>query len=91
MEQEPVTIGTEHKRDIHHLCIGEGLLHPGTYDMIIVLCLDNGNRKIGFIVKDIVRPSRLGPAHGVTVHKDPAIRDIDLFPDLVMMVPVREG
>ena len=89
MQQEPVTIGTEHKRDIHHLRIGKCLLHPGTDTVIIVLCLDDSNRNIGFIVEDIVGPSRFGPAHGVALDEHPTIGNIHLFPDLVMMVPAR--
>ena len=87
MQQEPVTIGTEDKRDVHHLCIVERLLHSGTNAVIIVLCLDNCNRNIGFIIKDIVSPSWFGPAYGIAFDKHPAIGNIHFFPDLVMDDP----
>ena len=87
MQQEPVAIGTEHERDIHHLSIGKRLLHTCTDDVGIVLCLDNGNRNIGFKEQEVVCPPWIAPAHGIAPDKHTPVGDIHFFPDLVMMVP----
>jgi hypothetical protein len=55
--------------------------------VIIVLGFDNGDGQIGFIIKEVISPSRFGPAYGIAPDKHPAIGDIHFLPDLVMVVP----
>jgi|ERR1035438_4703574 hypothetical protein len=44
----------QNKRDIEGDGIIEGLLHPGADAMVVVLGLDDGDRDIGFVIKDVV-------------------------------------
>jgi len=87
VKQEAVAIGTEDKRDVHHFRVSKCLLHAGTNTVGIVFRLDDSDRKILFIIKNIIGSSRLGPAHGVSIDKNPAIGNIHLFADVKIMGP----
>jgi hypothetical protein len=61
MEQEPITITAEYKRQITvHLAVIECLLHPGTKRMTVVFGFDHCDGDIWLKVKDVV--SGLGRA-----------------------------
>jgi hypothetical protein len=53
--------------------------------VIVVLCLDNSNRNVGFIIEDIVSSPGFSPAHGISLDKNPALGNIHFFPDLRMI------
>ena len=50
-----ITIGTVHKRYIQHLRVCHGLLQAKGNRVIVIFCLNNGNRVIALHVKNIVR------------------------------------
>jgi hypothetical protein len=58
--------------------------------MVVVLCLDDGKRDIGFIEKNIVGPPRLGTLSGIAPDKHPSVGYIHLLPDLEM-IPAGAG
>ena len=68
MKDKAVAVGGEHKRDIERHRIVEGLLHAVAHAVVIILGLDDGDRDIGLVIKDVV--GALGLATGNEVSSD---------------------
>jgi hypothetical protein len=72
MFHEGVTVRTVDERDIKSFGIGQCLLHPGAYRIVIVLGLNQGDGDIGFIIEDIVCPFFLAAGMEFTSDNYPA-------------------
>lgn len=68
MEDEPVAIGRENKGNIEGCGVIEGLLHAVADAVAIVLGLDDGDRDIGLVIKDVI--STFGFAAGDQLSAD---------------------
>ena len=62
VKDKTVAVGGKHKRDIEGHRIVEGLLHSVADAVVVVLCLDDGDRDIGLVIKDVI--GALGLATG---------------------------
>ena len=54
MKHKSVAVGRERKRDVKGHGKVERLLHAGANAVVIVLRLDDGDRNMGFVVKDVI-------------------------------------
>lgn len=55
--------------------------------MLVVLGLNDGDRDIGFVVKDIIRPLALATRGEIPLHINTAIGKADFLADLFLHVP----
>lgn len=89
MKDKAVAVGREHEGDIERHRIVEGLLHPGADAVVIVLGLDDSDRNIWFVVKDVVSALGLAAGNELSPDDDAAFGEVDLFADLHHPVPAR--
>ena len=55
--------------------------------MVVILSLDNGDRDVRLVVKNVVGPLSLAACMDLSPHINPAIGEIDLTADLEILVP----
>lgn len=55
--------------------------------MVVILCLNHGNRDVRFVVEDVVGPLPLAACVKPSPDIDPTIRKIDLTADLKILIP----
>lgn len=55
--------------------------------MLVILGLDDGDRDIRFVVKDVVGPLALATGGEIALHIDTAIGEADFLADLLLHVP----
>ena len=55
--------------------------------MVVVLCLNNGERDVGFMIEDYIRSLSLSTGGFIALNKNPAVGKVDFFPDLPLAVP----
>ena len=89
MKDKAVAIGREHKRDIQCHRIVEGLLHPVTEAVVIVLRLDDGDGDIRFVVKDVVGALGFAARDELPPNNDATLGEINLLADLHHPIPAR--
>ena len=75
--------------NVQDLGVVERLLHPVADGVIVVLRLDDGDRDVRLVVEDVVRELRLPPGDHLPADVDLALREVDLPPDLGVLVPTR--
>ena len=85
--QETVAIRAVHKRDVQHFCVFDGLLHPGSNAVSVILCLDDSQRNIGLVVKQIVCALSLSSGSDISADDDTTVREIVLHANLLLLVP----
>lgn len=87
MKQKCIIVGEEDEGDIQCLGILQRLLHAATDGMVVVFCLNEGNRNVRFIVEDIV--SEIGFAAGdeFAPDNDSPFGEADLFANLRQLIP----
>jgi len=54
VKKEAIAVAGKHKGHIQRFGVTQGLLHPRTQGMLVVLGLDNGNRQVWLVVKNVV-------------------------------------
>lgn len=86
MEEEAVPIGREHEGDIEDCGVGQPLLHASPEGVVVVLCLDDGDREVGFVEEEIVGPFLLASGHHLSPHDDPTIGE-GVFPSPLVVLP----
>ena len=62
-------------------------MHPVSQPVFVVLGFDDGQRDVGFEVKDVVSPFGLASADGFAPDDDSTSGEGDLFPELGVDVP----
>ena len=87
MKNEAIAIATKHKGDVQNFSVAEGLLHTRADGVRVVLCLDDSDGNVRFVVENVVGKLSLSPSVHVTPHVNPPIREMDLFPNLGLHVP----
>ena len=85
--QETVAIRAVHKRNVKHLGVFDGLLHPRTNAVFVVLRLDDSQRDIGLVVKQIVCALSLSSGGDISADDDTTVREVVLHADLLLPVP----
>ena len=85
--QETVAIRAVHKRNVQHFGIFDGLLHPGANAVSVILRLDDSQRNIGLVVKQIVGALSLSSGSNISADDDTTVREIVLHADLLLLVP----
>ena len=89
MKEEGIAIAAEDERDIERLSVAEGLLDAGVDRVIVVLCLDDGDRDIGLVVENVVSPLPCPTGMEFPSDLNPPIREADFFANLGIDVPTR--
>ena len=85
--QETVAIRAVHKRNVQHFGIFDGLLHPGSNAVPVIFRLDNSQRDIGLVVKQIVCALSLSSGGDISADDDTTVREVVLHADLLLPVP----
>ena len=89
VKDKPVAVGRENKRDIEGDSIVEGLLHAVADAVVVVLGLDDGDRNIGLVIKDVVGALGLAARYQFAADDDAPLGESDLLADLHHPVPAR--
>ena len=89
MKDKAVAVGREHKRDVERRGIVEGLLHPVADAVVVVLGLDDGDRDIGLVIKDVIGALGFAAGNELAANDDAALGEGDLLADLHHPVPAR--
>ena len=87
MKNEAIAIAAEHKGNVQNFSVAEGLLHTCADGVRVVLCLDDSDGNVRFVVENVVGELPLSPSVHVALHVNPPIREIDLFSYLGLQVP----
>ena len=77
----------EDSDDVQHLGIFDGLLHPGSDTVSVILCLDDSQRNIGLVVKQIVCALSLSPGCDISADDDTTVREVVLHFNLLKFIP----
>ena len=85
--QEAVAIRAVHKRNVQHFSIFDGLLHPGSDAVSVILRLDDSQRNIGLVVKQIVCALSLSSGRDISADNNTTVCEIVLHADLLLLVP----
>ena len=89
MKDKAVAVGREHKRDVEGHGIVEGLLHSVADAVVVVLGLDDGDRNIGLVIKDVIGALGFAARDELSPDNDASLGEIDLLADLHHPVPAR--
>lgn len=84
---EAIAVAAEHRGDVQDSGVIQPLLYACHHRMLVVLGLNDGDRDIGFVVKDVIRPLALATGSEIALHIDTAIGEADFLPDLFLHVP----
>ena len=89
VEDKAVAVGGEHKRDIEGHGVVEGLLHAITDAVVVVLGLDDGDRDVGLVIKDVIGALGFAAGDELATDDDASLGKGDLLADLHHPVPAR--
>ncbi len=87
VEQEAITIAAEHERHLQHFGVAKGLLHARADGVLVVLCLDDSDGKIGLVEQDVVGPFVLASCVQFAANNDAPLGQEEFFPYLSQDVP----
>ncbi len=87
MFQKPIAVGAVDKEHVQGLGVFQGLLHPRTDFVAVVLGFDNGEGNVGPIQKEIVDLFGFAPGDDLSPNDDPSLGEEVLFPNLRHQVP----
>src|ERR1700731_3300994 len=82
MKDKAVAVGGKHQRNIERLRVIKGLLPPVANAVIVVLCLDDGYRNVGFVIKDVIGALRLTTGDQLSADDNAPLGEGDLLADL---------
>ena len=85
--KETIAIRAVHKRNIQHLGVFDGLLHPGSDDVPVIFRLDDSQWNIGFVVEQIVSALSFASGSNITTDDNTTVREVVLHADLLLPVP----
>ena len=85
--KETIAIRAVHKRNVQHLGVFDGLLHPGSNAVPVIFRLDDGKRDIWLVVKQVVCALSLPSGCDISTDDDTTVREIVLHADLLLFVP----
>lgn len=88
MLEEAVAVRAVGKRHVESFGVIERLLHAGAHRVVVVLCLDYRQRKVGLVEEDVVGLLRLSARGHFSTDDDAALRKEQLFEDLGHHVPL---
>jgi hypothetical protein len=89
VEDKPVAIGRKNKRNIEGYGVVEGLLHAVANAVVVVLGLNDGDRDIGLVIKDVIGALRLPACDQFSADDDTPFGKSDFLADLHHPVPAR--
>ena len=89
MLQEGVTIAAVGERHVQDLGVLQGLLHSVANFVVVVLGFDDGERKVGFEEKQVIRLLGLPALDRLASDDDATHGEISFFPDLSHQIPTR--
>lgn len=87
MLKKAITVTAEHRRNIQDGGVIQALLNASHDRMIVVLGLNDGDRNIGFVIKNVIRPLALAACGEIALHIDAAIGKTHFLADLFLHVP----
>ena len=87
MLQETVAIRAVHKRNVQHLGVFDGLLHPGSNAVPVIFRLDDSQWNIGLVVEQIVSALSFASGSNITTDDNTTVREVVLHADLLLPVP----
>jgi hypothetical protein len=89
MKDKSVAVRRKHKWDIQGCRIVERLLYAVADAVVVVLCLDDGNRDIRLVIEDVIGALRLATGDKLAAHDDAAFGESDLLANLHHPIPAR--
>ncbi len=89
MELERISVAAESKGYVQQLCIAQRLLHAGRDRVRVVFGFNDGDRQVGLVVQDVIRPLCRAPADHLPPHDHPSLRERHLFSHLRVQIPSR--
>src|SRR5438105_4803980 len=87
MKHKAVAIGREHEGNVESDGIVESLLHPVADAVIVVLRLDDSDRDIGLVIKDVIGAFGFATSNELPPDDDTSLGEGDLLTDLHHPVP----
>jgi hypothetical protein len=89
LSDKPVAIGRKNKRNIEGYGVIDGLLHAVANAVVVVLGLNDGDRDIGLVIKDVISALRLPARYQFSADDDASFGKSDFLPNLHHPVPPR--
>jgi hypothetical protein len=89
VKDKTVAVGRKHKRNIQGGRVIERLLHAIADAVRVVFCLDDGNRNVRLVIKDVIRPLGLAAGDEFTSNDDAAFGEGHFLANLHHPVPAR--
>lgn len=86
VKHEAVAIGCEYKGNIQCDGVIQRLLHPVAHGVVVVLRLDQGNRKV-LVIEDIISPLGLASRDQLATDDNAAFSEKDFATDLERLIP----
>ena len=85
--KETIAIRAVHKRNVQHLGVFDGLLHPGSNAVPVIFRLDDSQWNIGLVVEQIVSALSFASGSNITTDDNTTVREVVLHADLFLLVP----
>ena len=89
VKDKPVAVGGKNERNIEGYGIIEGLLHAVADAVVVVLGLDDGDRDVRLVIKDIIGALGLPAGDEFPADNDAPFSKSDFLADLHHPVPAR--
>src|SRR5439155_9506570 len=89
VKDKPVPVRRKNKRNIEGYGIIQRLLHAVPYAVVIVLGLDDGDRDVGLVIKDVIGAFSLPARDELSTHDDAPFGKSDFLADLHHPIPAR--
>lgn len=84
---EAIAVAAEYSWYVQDGGVIQPLLYACHDRMLVVLGLNDGDRDIGFVVKDVIRPLALATGSEIALHIDTAIGKTDFLAHLFLHIP----
>lgn len=91
MLQETVAIRAVHKRNVQHLGVFDGLLHPGSNAVPVIFRLDDSQWNIGLVVEQIVSALSFASGSNITTDDNTTVREVVAAKEILKALDLREG
>src|SRR5580704_212264 len=87
MKHKAVAVGREYERNVESDGVVESLLHPVADAVIVVLRLNDGDRDIGLVIKDVIGALGFATSNELPPDDDTSLGEGDLLTDLHHPIP----
>ena len=87
MKNKAIAITAKHKGNIQSFSVAKCLLHTRADGVRIVLCFNDSDGYVRFVVENVIGTLLLSSRVYFTPHVNPSICESNLFPNLVNYVP----